>query len=339
MPSFVLLLLLGFDYDAFHKHVFHVYPLPAYGVAALWAGLGLQWVAGRWAWSRAARATAAAALLAATAAVGAWGNVLAGYGWVERYGRALLEALPRDAVVLLKGADIGPLAYLHLVEGVRPDVTLYHPQGLVLGNRLFHPIRTDPAAQEAALRAFVAQAAGPVATTAPALAGLAWREHWLFMTLDREAPRPAIAVAVPPDLARFYEEGVRAPRERNPYIAFYQGELRRRYVALAALGGETRGLEAMAQDFYGALGAVEGLLAGGQGYSLRLAARLLDAAAQGMPRDASKQQRARFLELRAYVRLELGDRRGALEDLEWAAAAWPVPANGAAAALKRLRRP
>jgi hypothetical protein len=302
-------------------------------VAALWAGLGFQWLAGRWAWGRAARAAAAAVLLAATAVAGAWGNYLAGYDWVERYGRALLEALPRDAVVLLKGADIGPLAYLHLVEGVRPDVTLYHPQGLVLGNRLFHPIRTDPAAQAVAVREFVAQSKDPVATTAPPLPGLAWRERWLFMTLE-QGP-----VEIPASLVRFYEEGVRAPRERNPYIAFYQGELRRRYVALAALGGEARGLEAMAQDFYGALGAVEGLLAGGQGYSLRLAARLLDAAAQGMPRDASKQQRARFLELRAYVRLELGDRRGALEDLEWAATAWPVPANGAAAALKRLRTP
>jgi hypothetical protein len=30
-PSAVLLCLLGFDYDALHKQIFHVYPLPAYG--------------------------------------------------------------------------------------------------------------------------------------------------------------------------------------------------------------------------------------------------------------------------------------------------------------------
>ena len=43
MPSAVLLLLLGFDYDSFRAHVFHVYPLPAYAVCALWTGLGFAW--------------------------------------------------------------------------------------------------------------------------------------------------------------------------------------------------------------------------------------------------------------------------------------------------------
>src|SRR5207237_3512124 len=43
MPSAVLLLLLGFDYDSFRAHVFHVYPLPAYAILALWMGLGFAW--------------------------------------------------------------------------------------------------------------------------------------------------------------------------------------------------------------------------------------------------------------------------------------------------------
>ena len=51
MPSFVLVLLLGFDYDVFRKHIFHVYPMPAYAIAALWLGLGLYWLAQRYALS------------------------------------------------------------------------------------------------------------------------------------------------------------------------------------------------------------------------------------------------------------------------------------------------
>jgi len=113
------------------------------------AGAGFSWLAERLTWGGAARAALGATVVALIAAVGARGNLLAGYGWVERYGTALLESLPKDAIVLLKGADVGPLAYLHMVQGVRPDLNLYHPQGLVLGNRLFHPIRTDPKAQEA----------------------------------------------------------------------------------------------------------------------------------------------------------------------------------------------
>ena len=78
-------------------------------------------------------------------------------------------------------------------------------------------------------------------------------------------------------------------------------------------------------------------MASGQGYPVRQAVRFLDAAGESMPSDASKQQRARYLELRAHVRLELGDRRGAVEDFEAAWSTWPVAANGAGAMLKRVR--
>ena len=338
MPSFVLLLLLGFDYDAFHKHVYHVYPLPAYGVAALWMGLGFGQAMQRFAWGRAARVASASALLLFIAAAGARGNLLAGYSWVERYGRTLLESMPKDAIVLLKGADVGPLAYLHLVEGVRPDLTLYHPQGLVLGNRLFHPIRTEPALQQAAVRDLVSRATVPVATTAPLLGGFAWREHWLYATLDRER-EAGVVVDVPPDLARYFDEQVRSPVERNAFIAFYQGELRRRYAGFAAQAGDWRALESLGQDFYGALGGAEGLLSRREGYPLKEAVRLLQSAGELIPADASKQQRARYLELRGYVRLALGDRAGALSDLRASVAAWPVAANAAAGTLRRLEAP
>lgn len=314
MPTAVLVLLLGFDYDAFHKHVFHVYPLPAYGVAALWMALGVTWLAGRF--GRGAARAAGTAALVLIGAFGLYHNRLAEYRWVERYGRALLEALPQDAVVLLNGADVPPLAYLHLVEGVRPDVTLYHPQGLVLGNRLFHPYRADAAAQQAALRALVERSSEPVATTAPPLAGMRWREQWLFATLDEQG-----GVDIPPPLRRFYEEHLRPGGERNGYIAFFKGELRRRYAAFTAQSAPAGApLDEVAGDFPGALGAVEGLLARPAGFSLRQAASLLERAAELMPRDAGKAQAARFFELRGQVRLAAGDRAGAARDHEAAAA-------------------
>jgi hypothetical protein len=49
MPSVALLIMLNFDYDTMHKHIYHVYPLPAYAVAALWMGLGFAWLLGRFA--------------------------------------------------------------------------------------------------------------------------------------------------------------------------------------------------------------------------------------------------------------------------------------------------
>ena len=335
MPTVVLILLLGFNYDAFYKHIFHVYPLPAYGIAALWMGLGIAWF--RHGFARAALPVSAVVLLL-IGGVGAYGNLLANYRWVERYATVLLEALPRDAVVLLNGADVPPLAYMHMVHDVRPDLTLYHPHGLILGNRLFHPYRADAASQQAAVRDLVTRAGAPVATTAPPLPGMAWRERWLFATLERGAASDAPA-EIPPALRRFYEEELPPGGERNGYIAFFKGELRRRYAALTAQSAAAEAsLEAVPQDFAGALGAAEGLLARPQGYPIRQAAALLERAAQKMPADASKAQVARFFELRAYVRIAAGDRNGALSDLESSASTWPVPGNRAAAALRELKR-
>ena len=42
--SLVLILLLGFDFDPFWLAVFRPYPLVCYGVAALWAAAGMQWL-------------------------------------------------------------------------------------------------------------------------------------------------------------------------------------------------------------------------------------------------------------------------------------------------------
>jgi len=338
MSSVVLIFLLGFDYDAFRKHVFHVYPLPAYGVAALWLGLGFAWLVRQFNWGLRASFVLCIGLLVLVGAVGLQANQLSGYAWVDRYARTLLAALPKDAVVLVKGADVGPLGYVHMVEGVRPDLTLVHPGGLVFGNRLFHPYRTERAAQEAAVRSLVEGSKDPVATTAAPVAGLPWKDQWLFATLEKSA-----SVGIPEALVLYFESDVLAPPEKSAYIAFFQGELRRRYAGLVAQslqpGEEARRLGPLTtqREFYSAIGVAEGLLSNPAGYRLGTAAGALETAAASMPPDASKPQRARLFELRAYVRLQAGDRPGARADLEAAVAIWPSPANGARAALERLK--
>jgi hypothetical protein len=56
-----------------------------------------------------------------------------------------------------------------------------------------------------------------------------------------------------------------------------------------------------------------------------------------MPSDVAKDRRARYFELRAYLRLEQGEARRALEDLETSVAIWPVESNRARVALRDLR--
>jgi hypothetical protein len=131
----------------------------------------------------------------------------------------------------------------------------------------------------------------------------------------------------------------------NAWVAFFQGQLRRRYgeVLAQALprGGAPdararRHLELLGRDFYGVLGVVEGLLRNPGGYSVGEVARFLDKARELMPADVSKDELARFFHLRAAVRANLGDEAGAVQDFETAFSTWPVSDNPAIVHLEEL---
>ncbi|HET7363886.1 MAG TPA: DUF2723 domain-containing protein [Burkholderiales bacterium] len=349
MPSFGLLVLLGFDYDSIHKHVFHVYPLPAYTVVALWMGLGFAWLATRYQASVPLARAAATVLLALIAAVGAHWNLFDDDTWGARYAQALLKTLPRNAIVFAQGeADLGSLAYFHMIENQRPDLTLFHSKGLVLGNRLFHPLRTDDATAQRRLAEFVDAQKGPVVFTLDYYLRFGRREHWLFTEVDKSTTDPLhVTVDIPPEARRFFDESVAGPPNRNAWIAMLQGELRRRYATLFAQTLPRAGapdaqaraeLQALGADFYGALGLAEGLMLNDGGYSAAAVGGYLDRARELAPPDVPKEHLSRFFYLRGALRANMGDEAGALRDFDTAFTVWPVAENRAVKPLKDLYR-
>lgn len=350
MPSLVLVLLLGFDYDVFRKHIFHVYPLPAYAIAALWLGLGFGWLAERYALRRAAALGAGAALLALVAAVGAYVNLRANHEWAARYAQTVLKLLPRDAVVFGQGdADLLPMAYFHMVEDVRPDLTLYQTQGLILGNRLFHPLRTDPESANRILREFIDAQKSPVAFTLEAYGGSARRDRWLYIEADKSSSdAKQLTVDVPEEAARFFEEAIARESAGNAWIAYFQSELRRRYgfvLGYSLVPGRPpadertrRHLELLSEDFYGALGIADGQLNRPAGFSVEVVAANLERARALLPPDAPKQHVAGYFQLRGLLRANTHDKAGGIRDLETAFSLWPAPENGALEPLETLYR-
>jgi hypothetical protein len=345
-PTFVLTLLLGFEYDAFHKHMFHVYPLPAYGVAALWMGLGAHWLVERLRLSMRQAAIAATFLLGLVFAVGLHSNVESD-DWAARYADTLLKTLPQNAIVFVGGeADLGPLGYYHMIEGRRPDITLYQPQGLVLGNRLFHVLRASTPLMRERITALIDHDSRPVVFTQGYIDGYARHDRWLYRELDKTDPdRKHVTVEIPEEMQRFFEQSIMNVSEENAWVAYFQGELRRIYAALLMSSQahdrplderSRRQIEALSHDFYGALGLAEGMIASKGRYSLGEALALLEAARDAMPSDIGKLHQAKFFELRGYLRLERGDRVGAIDDLQAAVKLWPVTANSATVSLDRL---
>ena len=348
MPSAVLLLLLGFDYDSMRAHIFHVYPLPAYAVAALWMGLGFAWAVRRFAWRPSYAGIAGAALLALLFASGARINLLPN-DWGARYAQAVLRLLPPNAVVIALGdPDLAPIAYFHMIEKARPDITIYQPRGLILGNRLFHPLRTDEATQQRLLEEMIDQQADPVVFTLAAGKRYAHRDRWLYVEVDKSSTdAQQLTVDIPDGAMRFFEESMLEADRGNAWVAFIQGELRRRYAMLLArslprgqpLDERTqRHLVLLEKDFYGALGIAEGLMAHKEGYSTGVVAGFLDQARDRMPSDVPKEHLSRFFYIRAALRDNLRDAPGAAADLELAVSVWPSPDNPAFQALQQHYR-
>ena len=349
MPSAGLLLLLGFDYSAMMKHVFHVYPLPAYAVGALWMGLGFAWLADRYALRRTHALAGGAALLALILAVGARSNLLSSSDWAARYAQTILRTLPKDAVVFAQGdADLAPMAYFQMIENWRPDITLYNAKGLVLGNRLFHPLRTNEKTGQRIISDMVKQQTGPVVSTLDAFSGYAKRDRWIYIEVDKSSEdRQKVTVDIPEEAIRFFEESVARIDEPNAWVAGFQGELRRRYATLLAQSlpragppdeRSRRHLDQLAKDFYGALGIAEGMILNKEGYSVGAVADALDRARDLMPSDASKGQLSLFFLVRGTVRADMNDTSGAIQDFETALSVAPAPDNAAIKALEDLYR-
>ena len=212
-PTLLLLALLDFDYDALHREAFRVYPVAAWGVLALWAGLGLTVLAGRVpALRRRGVAPSMVAMLLTALLIINWTRNDRADDWLaEALARQLLNGVPYGGTLLIAGdVETGATGYLHLVQGLRPDLTLLSEHGFVLEPKLFDPVTTPRAAQREAVDDFVVNARAPVSRLA--MGG----EHegrvtWLLATVDSRPAAgadvtagtgddgPALTYGLPPD--------------------------------------------------------------------------------------------------------------------------------------------
>lgn len=347
MPSVVLIFLLGFDYDFLHAHIYSVYPLPAYAIVAVWMALGLMHLA------RARRFAGwfvhviGLISISLIAAMSARTNLRAGYDWSSRYARTILLPLPANTILFVSGdAEVGAVGYFHLIEGVRPDVTVMNPGGLGFDTRIFHPLRTRRSDGRAAVAAFAQAVRRPVAFTPPVPEGVNTTNHWLhYIVTDPGQGGSAALQPLDATQREFLETAVLTGDHPDPWTSFVQGGLRRRIATFLAMRPETwktndtfgdRYLGKLDADFDGALGIAIGMLANPVGYNAADVARQLERAAYLMPSDLPKSDKALFFELRGHLRLELGDLDGATRDLRAAVELHPPSTGRSASTLAGL---
>ncbi|GAB6041988.1 hypothetical protein JCM17961_26640 [Endothiovibrio diazotrophicus] len=338
----VLAMLLGFEDDPLYHSVFRVYPLVAFSLAALWIGGGLCWLGERlrrWrvaAWGRYALAVL---VVLATFVVNAPENFRQGDQWAEAYARALLESLPENAVLFLSAdTDSGPVGYLRLIEGVRPDVTLYQMDGNLFPNRLFHPITTNQTERDRIVQQFVADADRPVFFAEVPQWGEDWERYWLYSRLMPAGFGKRINHLQGSPLYDYFERILSLPESRDPWTDMHRRLLIADMVPVVAgrafLGTreperDRRNLALATRRFEGKLALLEWLLVRDNERWWGLFEREARAAEARLGEAFTKRQRAALALLRArYYRLRKQPEQARAYYLR-AMERWPAPANEA----------
>jgi hypothetical protein len=349
--TFGLILVIGFDYDYFHRLLFRTYPLIPYGIMAIWMALGAsrasRALAGRWG-GDAGRVghLLGAVLVVATLAVNFGGNDRRDYRYAHDYAAALLNSLEPNAVLFAHGdADSFPLGYMHLVEGLRPDITLYNDQGLIFSNRLFHAV-TGRSRKELALRRFIEGEGRPIYSieNVPTSSDV---EDFGFYKKVRKSPGPVRrALRLNTDLVELFREIESQSQHRDGWTIWHRNGVILRFAQPLTHAVHLQpdrsfaeryrpDLERASSHYHGLLGRI-GTLVQYEKFDVEGLLEWTETAEGMIDHTVDKRDHAVLYELRGRILVRKGQMSEARESLQRAVAIDPHPHNGAVLQLMAL---
>ena len=192
--SFLLILLLNFDYDLFHQSIISVYFLSSYGIASIWLAIGLhhsyilfsKYKLSLPFFNRAFTA-ACCSLLIIIFVSNISKNYRHDYDWGERYANTVLNTLPKDAVIILEGdMSVTTIGYTHFIDSIRPDVTLISERALVFPTRLYDPLQITHDEALPILKEYIDKETRPLHNIGtPEIYS---HNHWLTKSFDANMP-------------------------------------------------------------------------------------------------------------------------------------------------------
>ena len=322
--SFLLIALLGFNYQPLRIYTFRPYPLVAYGIFALWLGYGLHH--GLHALARRGREGAGPWLPAvcagcalAVVALGVWNgrvNYRPHDRFAEEQAQAMLDVAEKDgAFVLYADPFVGPITYLHWVEGRRPDLRLLEYHGLVFADRVVEPLSTTQQ-KTAGWARFLRETDEPVYSLwyGPAFSAAGLAHLGFFVEVYREVGPGRIQVRANDAAREFFERLVTMPAPEDLPGAVHRNEMMRsygEYLGLAQVDGQSTLNDYVAEfvslaegNYWSLMGMSKALASQGGDRPLRLAETYLQRAMRLAGDDRGKEDRAteRFVEGRIALR-------------------------------------
>ena len=233
--SFLLIALLGFNYGPLRISTFRPYPLVAYGILALWLGQGAHALARRVPERRKLMLPAACVACAIAVAALCVRNGTVNYrphdGFAEEQAQALLDVTREDAVfVLYSDPYVGPISYLHWVEGRRPDLRLLEYHGVFFSDRVVEPLST-PEQKTAWWAEFLRGTDRPVYSLwfGPAFSSAGLAHLGFFVEVYKEVGPGRIEIRGNATAKEYFKKLIAMPEPRDLSIAFHRNEMIRAY--------------------------------------------------------------------------------------------------------------
>ncbi len=354
--SFLLIALLGFNYEPLRIYTFRPYPLVAYGIFALWLGYGLHALA-RSVRERAMGRRMLPALCAvcalAVAALGIWNgrvNYRPHDRFAEEQAQAMLDVAEEDgAFVLYADPFVGPITYLHWIEGRRPNLRLLEYHGLVFADRVVEPLSTTRQ-KTAGWAEFLGRADEPVYSLwfGPAFSAAGLAHLGFFVEVHREIGPGRIQIRANDAAREFFRKLAAMPAPKDLPSAVHRNEMMRgygEYLGLAqvdersALNEYVADVLPLAEGSYWSLMGMSKALVSQEGdRPLRLAETYFRKAMRLAGDDRGKEHRAaeRFVEGR--IAWRKGDAGRAKSLLRESLRIDRDPSNPAHEALERITR-
>lgn len=201
--SFILILLLNFDFNNIFKVVFRVYPLISYGVFCIWLALTLDLLRTK---TKHHHFYSIILLIIIIFNVCIhWGEVnKRNFTWGEEFGYTILNSLPHNSVLFLKGdIDSGVISYLRYIKGIRTDIDVYHIGGLVLGNRLFKPTEVSKLKAANILKQFTLTSHKDIFFISPNINDMPVEDHLFYKKLVKHESAGYLSCNYPTKLHDF----------------------------------------------------------------------------------------------------------------------------------------
>ena len=354
-PTFILILLLGFNFDIEHENLFRVYPLIAYAIAVIWVVLGIKTVIDfldsryREKFNKQFIAILISTLLVLSTLFSSIpANYRANDYMARDYAQAILNSLEPDAVFFTYGdIDTGPIGYMNMIEGLRPDVTLYNGQGLLFSNRLFFPQRTTKSAMKASIQNFIEHTERPVYFSTTLMTDFGFEDYGLYAKVNPEIIRPLRKLVVLPELINFIEKELRRDEPYDHWENMFYHLLESEYCRVTASQVLFREdfnpgefdldkLKTLCRGFYGGTELAEVMLYQSHP-DWKFLYKLLHEIESKKYKIISKEDSVRIYNLWGKYYQRRGDLDNARDALQKSIAFWPNPENRAYKLLAELK--